>query len=74
MAYVPRRWHWNALLGCGVVVLVGGPFMVLNGVRALDRGTTLSTVGGWLMVVGGVLMALGGVGMILGVLRRKPSE
>jgi hypothetical protein len=73
MTRVPKRWPRNALLAWGLFALVGGPSILLNGVRATDRGTTLSTLGGWFMVVGGVLMMLGGA-MMLGLLRRKPSE
>jgi hypothetical protein len=54
-----------------VLGLIGGPFALFNGVRLLDRG---STIAGSLMVVGGVMMVLGGGLTLLGLLRRKHSE
>lgn len=75
MTYVPTRWHRPGLLGLGLVLgLVGGPLTLFYGVRAIDGGSTLSTIGGWFMVVGGVVMIVGGGLTLLGLLRRKPSE
>jgi hypothetical protein len=75
MAYDPSRWHRPALLGLGLVwVIAGGPLALFYGVRAIERGSTLSTIGGWCMIVGGVVMVLGGVGTLLTLSRRKPSK
>jgi hypothetical protein len=48
--------------------------MLFNGVRSIDRATTLSTVGGWFMVVGGVLMLLGGGLLLSRTFRKKRSN
>jgi hypothetical protein len=71
MTYVPKRWHRPALFAWG---FIGGPLMLINGVRSIERGTTVSTIGGWFMVVGGLLMVVGGGLTFLGLLRRKPSS
>jgi hypothetical protein len=70
MTYVPKGWHRPALLALG---FVGGPLALYNGVRAIDRGSALSTIGGWFLVVGGVIMMLGGGLTLFGLLRRRPS-
>jgi hypothetical protein len=75
MTYVPERWHRPALLAWGLILgLVGGPVALFYGVRTIDGGRTLSTIGGWFMVSGGVVMVLGGGLTLLRLLRRKPSE
>jgi hypothetical protein len=75
VANVPKRWHRSALLALGLILaFVGGPVALFNGVRAIDRGSMLSTIGGWFMIVGGVGMVLGGGLTLLGLLRGKPSE
>jgi hypothetical protein len=53
-----------------LVGLVGGPLVLLNGVVALDDGSTWKTVSGWFMVVGGAMMMLGG-GLVLRDARRR---
>jgi hypothetical protein len=71
MTYVRKRWHLAAIFLLG---LVGGPSFLYSGFRSLDRGSTLSTIGGWFMVVGGVFMVLGGALALIGLLRRRHSE
>ncbi len=67
----PRRRLQRGLLALGLAWAgIGGPVLLVTGVRLIGSESTSNTVGGWLMAGGGVLMLLGGGLTLHGLLRR----